>query len=87
MGRAGRTGHGAQRARDGIDGQPVRTGQVGQAPADAGRAGVTGDNAVGRKPEDEGITGNRGDRRRRGEHHALPDLRSGALRGSHSRPA
>lgn len=47
MGRAGRTGHGAQRARDGVDGQPVRTGQVGEAPADAGRAGVTGGNAVG----------------------------------------
>lgn len=28
MGRAGRTGHGTQRARDGGDGQPVRTGQV-----------------------------------------------------------
>lgn len=49
---------------------------------------VIGDHAVARKPEEEGATGNRRDRRRRGEDHALPDLRDGgAVRGSGSRTA
>lgn len=42
MGRAGRTGHGAQRARDGVDGQPIRTGQVAKHRPMRGGLGVTG---------------------------------------------